>query len=56
MAGDVPIMIKELSIPVQQYEDAGIEANKTYYYTLTTVNNKNKESKPTDAVSVKVRG
>ena len=49
-------LIKEIPATEKQFEDAGVELNKTYYYFITTVNSKNKESKPTDAVSAKVRG
>ena len=48
-------LMKEMPSTEKQFEDAGVELNKTYYYYITTVNSKNKESKPTDAVSAKVR-
>jgi len=55
VAGQQATMIKELSSNTTQFEDPTVELNKMYYYFITTVSSKNKESKPTDAVSAKVR-
>jgi len=48
-------LLKDLPATVKQFEDTGIEVNIMYYYFITTVNGKNKESKPTNPVSAKVR-
>jgi len=48
-------LLKDLPATVEQFEDTGIEVNIMYYYFITTVNGKNKESKPTNPVSAKVR-
>lgn len=55
LEGQSPTLVKELAFPSAQYEDTGIEKDKTYYYILTTVNSKNKESRATEPVSVKIR-
>ncbi len=56
VAGQKATLIKEMSATEKQFEDPSVEINKMYYYFITTVSAKNKESKPTDAVSAKVRG
>jgi fibronectin type 3 domain-containing protein len=54
LAGQQPQLLKEMNNTVYQFEDTSLELNKTYYYIITTVNKKNRESKPTDAVAVKI--
>lgn len=48
-------LIKDLPATEKQFEDTTVEVNTMYYYFITTVNSQNKESKPTSAVSAKVR-
>ncbi|MES2373937.1 MAG: hypothetical protein V4557_15260 [Bacteroidota bacterium] len=55
IAGQEPVLIKELNVPVKVFEDVTIEKNITYYYMLTSVDKTKQESKATDAVAVKIR-
>ena len=56
ITGQKAILLKELSSTDKEFQDSAVELNNTYYYFITTVSSKNKESKPTDPVSAKIRG
>lgn len=47
-------LVKELPAATTTFSDAGITANTTYFYSLSTATAKNRESKKTDAVGITV--
>ncbi|MEI6124045.1 MAG: hypothetical protein WCQ95_10515 [Bacteroidota bacterium] len=55
LAGSEAELLKELLPSTSQYEDVLATPGKTYYYYIVTVNKVGKQSKPTDAVSGKIR-
>lgn len=55
VANQKATLIKDLPGSEKQFEDNNVDVNTMYYYFITTVNSKDKESKPTSAVTAKVR-